>query len=95
MSSASVSEDDFDLIEQAYAYKSSGSYPEGCTANQKRSIRRKASMMILRNGEIFLKRKEKGKPVVCCFIKAITIAFNKVNVHEISPELGSLVTFKK
>ena len=39
MSSESESEDD--LLEQAYGYKVHGRYPEGCTLNKKRSIRRK------------------------------------------------------
>ena len=40
MSNESESEDD--LLELAYDYKLNGSYPEGCTLNKKRSIRRKA-----------------------------------------------------
>ena len=31
-------DNDFDLVEEAYEYKINGNYPEGCTANQKRSI---------------------------------------------------------
>ena len=42
MSSESESEDD--LLEQAYGYKVNGRYPEGCTLNKKRSIRRKAEI---------------------------------------------------
>ena len=54
-----LSEDeDFDLIAHTYVYKNDGVYPEGCTANHKRSIRRKASKMILQNGEIFHKKRE-------------------------------------
>ena len=62
--SHSDEDNDFDLVEEAYEYKINGNYPEGCTANQKRSIRRKASKMILRGGEIFLARKERGKVLV-------------------------------
>ena len=53
-----------DLVEQAYSYKVHGTYPDGCTGNQKRSIRRKAAAMVLRNGELFLTRKEKDRVVV-------------------------------
>ena len=63
----SSEDEDFDLIAHAYVYKNDGVYPEGCTANHKRSIRRKTSKMILQNGEIFLTRKEKGRPVVRLF----------------------------
>lgn len=63
----SSEDEDFDLIVHTYVYKNDGVYPEGCTANHKQSIRRKASKMILRNGEIFLTRKEKGRPVVRLF----------------------------
>ena len=62
--SHSDDDNDFDLVEEAYEYKINGNYPEGCTANQKRSIRRKAATLILRNGEIFLTRKERGKVLV-------------------------------
>ena len=62
---------DFDLVEEAYEYKINGNYPEGCTAYQKRSIRRKASKMILRGGEIFLARKERQKVLVSTAILLI------------------------
>ena len=47
MSSKSESEDD--LLEQAYDCKVNGRYPEGCTLNKKRSIRRKADKIVLRS----------------------------------------------
>ena len=58
---SSYSDENFDLVEEAYEYKINGNYPEGCKANQKRSIRTKASKMILC---IFLARKQKGKVLV-------------------------------
>ena len=68
-------EDDFDLIEEAYRYKVNGNYPQECTAYQKRSIRRKASQMIMRDGEIFLTRRHKGRASVCfaCIYHGIRI----------------------
>ena len=51
-------------LDLAYSYKVHGTYPDGCTGNQKRSIRRKAAAMVLRNGELFLTRKEKDRVVV-------------------------------
>lgn len=44
------------LIELAYSYKVNGKYPEGCNANNKRSIRGKAE----KNGEWWTKRKMNG-----------------------------------
>ena len=49
-----------DLLEQAYGYKVNETYPEGCTLNKKRSIRRKAEKLVLVNGEVRLKKKTKG-----------------------------------
>ena len=56
----SESESDDDLLEQAYGYKVNGTYPEGCTLNKKRSIRRKAEKLVLVDGEVRLKKKTKG-----------------------------------
>ena len=56
----SESESDDDLLEQAYGYKVYGTYPEGCTLNKKRTIRRKAEKLVLVNGEVRLKKKTKG-----------------------------------
>ena len=64
--SRSRDDKEFDLVVETYiyAYKINGSYPEGCKATRKRSIRRKASKMILRGSEIFLSRNENGKALV-------------------------------
>ena len=62
--SCSRDDKEFDLVEEIYAFKINGSYPEGCKATRKRSIRRKASKMILRGSEIFLSRNENGKALV-------------------------------
>ena len=43
-----------------YSYKVKGKYPEGCDANKKRSIRRKAEKIFLKNGEVWTKRKMNG-----------------------------------
>ena len=37
-----------------------GKYPEGCTLNNKRSIRRKADKIVLQNGKVWMKKKTKG-----------------------------------
>ena len=44
-------------------------------ANQKRSIRRKASKIILCGGEIFLARKERGKVLVSILLIIILMEF--------------------
>ena len=43
------------LIENAYMYKVEGRYPEDCTDNQKRVIRRKASQFEVFDGELVYK----------------------------------------
>ena len=49
-----------DLVHCAYLYITTGSYPDGCSANRKRSIRNKAKRFKLREGELHYKeiRKE-------------------------------------
>ena len=41
------------LVEQACLYLSNGDYPSGASSDQKRSIRRKAKKLRVRNGDIF------------------------------------------
>ena len=41
------------LVEQACLYLSNGDYPSGASTDQKRSIRRKAKKLRVRNGDIF------------------------------------------
>ena len=36
-------------------------YPSGCVDLQKRSIRKKAGKFVVRDGELFFKKKRKGK----------------------------------
>ena len=54
-------EKDQELVEQAYAYLTTSTYPPGCTENRKRVIRTKAKKFELRDGELFYKQKQKGK----------------------------------
>lgn len=42
-----------DLVEQAVTFLLQVNYPDGCSDNTKRSIRRKAATLKLRNGEVF------------------------------------------
>ena len=51
-------ENDVVLVEKAYLYLTDGSYPEGATKNDKRSIRRKAGRLNIRDGELYYKRGE-------------------------------------
>ena len=55
--------DEDDLLEQAYIFRTTGKYPEGCTTNKKRSIRRNAEKLVLRNGELY---KRNGTISVSC-----------------------------
>ena len=55
-----------DLVGLAAAYILSECYHEGCSENLKRSIRRKAEQLILRDGEVFYmkyKKEASGKKV--------------------------------
>lgn len=50
-----------ELQEQALAYILNGFYPDECTDNRKRAIRRKAGKFVHRDGEFFYKHKVKSK----------------------------------
>lgn len=56
-----ASYDDADLVELAYEYITTKSYPAGCTENKKRTIRKKSKRFEVRNGEMCYKMKQKGK----------------------------------
>ena len=58
-------ERDQELVEQAYVYLTSTTYPPGCDDNRKRMIRKKAKKFELKDGELYYKQKQKRK--VCCF----------------------------
>lgn len=58
-------ENDVVLVEKAYLYLTDGSYPEGATKNDKRSIRRKAGRLNIRDGELYYKKRGGVKVSTC------------------------------
>ena len=50
-----------DLIDNVYQYLSQKRYRLGCTEAGKRVIRRKAEHFVLKDVELYFKRKQKGK----------------------------------
>ena len=50
-----------DLVQEAYVYLTEHRYPPGCISSWKRSIRKKAGKFVVREGEMFFKKKRKGK----------------------------------
>ena len=50
-----------DLVQEAYVYLTEHRYPPGCISSRKRSIRKKAGKFVVREGEMFFKKKRKGK----------------------------------
>ena len=61
MDHESADERDADLVEQAYRYLTERRYPNGATENRKRAIRNKAKRFIIKDGELFYKKKQKEK----------------------------------
>lgn len=53
-------DDNEDIVEKACLYLIDGRYPEGSTGNEKRVIRRKATTLTLRDGEVFYKKTKKN-----------------------------------
>jgi len=50
-----------DLVQEAYVYLTEHRYQPGCISSRKRSIRKKAGKFVVREGEMFFKKKRKGK----------------------------------
>ena len=70
MSSSEEDEVKDNLVEEAYQYLRRKSYPAGASEG---CIRRKAAKFVLKNGELFFKKMNKGKvrlgqgALNCCF----------------------------
>ena len=54
-----------DLVNAAFQYLTESKYPVKCTEARKRAIRKKAAMLIVRDGVMFFKKKKKGKVSKC------------------------------
>ena len=54
-------ERDQELVEQAYSYITTSTYPPECTENRKKVICKKAKKFELEDGELYYKQKQKGK----------------------------------
>ena len=61
MDHESAEERDVDLVEEAYRYLTDKTYPNGTTENRKRAIRNKAKKFIIKDGELFYRKKQKEK----------------------------------
>ena len=54
-------EEDNNLLADAYLYMTTSAYPDGCTDIGKRIIRKKAKKFHVSDGELFYRKKQKGK----------------------------------
>ena len=54
-----------DLVQEAYIYLelTEHRYPQDCSYARKRSIRKKAGKFVVCDGELFFKKKRKGKAI--------------------------------
>ena len=50
-----------DLLEKAYTYITSKTYPDGASSNEKRTIRLKSAKFVVRNGELLYTKCRKKK----------------------------------
>ena len=50
-----------DLVEEAYEYLVRNVYPVGASVARKWCIRRKAQKFVVKDGEMYFKKKKKGK----------------------------------
>ena len=49
-----------DLVEKAYLYLTEQRYPDGCSKNEKRIIRRKTSKFVVRDGDLLYTKTVQG-----------------------------------
>ena len=63
LSMPSVAEESFelDLADATFHYITESKYPGKCTKTKKRAIRKKAAMLVVRDGVMFFKKKKKGR----------------------------------
>ena len=65
MTSEDDSESEYKLIEDACNYVTNKIYPDGVDKNRKRIIRRKARKIVVKQGEVYYKKK---KTEVCIYV---------------------------
>ena len=53
-------DEDFDLVQKACTFLSERRYPDGCSKNEKRIIRRKALKFVVRDGDLLYKKVVQG-----------------------------------
>ena len=75
------------LLEEAFAYRTEGKYPEGASDNKKRVIRKKANKFEVKDGELFYKQnyKKVRHSYHCCLYtvatcRSIIIAFTVYDI---------------
>ena len=79
---ATRAEEDKLLVEHTIAYITTKRYPEECSEQLKRTIRRKSKKFIVRNGEIFYLKNLKGK------VSFINVEFYLANVFFLNGFIG-------
>ena len=70
--SEGISYEEADLVEQAYQYILTKSYPAECSENRKRTIRKKSKRFEVRDGELCYKNKLKGRVSSLVYIQLYT-----------------------
>ena len=66
-----MSEEGDDLIEDTLGYISEKKYPDGCSANRKRQIRKKAEKFVLIDGDLHYKCGKSGQVCQVGLVKFI------------------------
>ena len=75
-----------DLVEQAVTYVLKKSYPENCTENEKRVIRKKSKKFAVKDGEVFYKKTIKGKvrhPKIHSVISRVSDAYADCSISNL------------
>ena len=63
-----------EILDFAIEYRTTGLYPEGLNANKKRAVRKRATAIIVDQGEVFLKKKYKVRLYITCMYVRIMCA---------------------
>ena len=70
-----------EILDFAIEYRTTGLYPEGLNANKKRAVRKRATAIIVDQGEVFLKKKHKVRLyITCMYVRIIPPLHNNVRI---------------
>ena len=81
MDNESADERDVELVELAYRHLTDKTYPNGAAENRKRAIRNKAKKFVIKDGELFYRKKLKEKVRRHSVFKLGSVLYFPINAY--------------